>query len=196
MISPVAARVEVVRSVVAVIEREAVTLVICQSQIYMLSRRVETHRNINQCDTGQVIRIRVGRIHESMLAPVTDHQSQAHDGERKDEHERGSAGIDVVVEHINSNVATHFPEGTFGCILELPLSPKVHWELQPNEKDEPAHIGQEVGDAVAVIVHRCTQIVRTVTLDVVVLDVVVKVRIPRMAVHGVQQVWEKHVEQI
>lgn len=131
-----------------------------------------------------------------MLAPVADHQAQTHDGEREDEDERGSAGIDVVVEHINGNVVTDLPEGAFGRILELTLSPKVHWELEPDEKEEPAHVGQEVRDAVAVVVHRCTQIVAAVTLDVVVLDVVVIVRVPCMSVHGIQQVGEEHVEQI
>lgn len=110
-----------------------------------------------------------------MLAPVAYHQAQPHDGEREDEHEGGRAGIDVVVEHVDGDVVADFPEGTFGGVLELPLPPEVQREFQPDEEDEAPDISEEVGDAIAVVVHRCAQIIPAIPLDVVVLDVVVEV---------------------
>jgi uncharacterized protein (UPF0248 family) len=59
-----------------------------------------------------------------------------------------------------------------------------------------SHIAKEIGDAVAVIEHRCAQIFSAIALDVVVLDMVVEVGIPGVPVHRVKQVREQCVQKI
>lgn len=176
MVSPVATRVQVMRSVVAIIVRESVTLVFISTAPKLKENRmIITYRNINQCDAREVIRIRIGWIHKSMLTPITNHQAQAHNREGKNKHEGGSASIDVVVQHINGNIVAYLPESTSGCILKLTLSPKIQWKFQPNEENESTHVSQEVGNTIAVVVHCCAQVIPAITLDMVMLDVVVEV---------------------
>lgn len=130
-----------------------------------------------------------------MLSPVADHQAQAHHGKREDEHEGGSAGIDIVVQHVKGNIVADLPECALGAVFELSFPEEVQWEFEPDEEHEATDVAQEVWDAVAVIVHCRAQVVSAVAFHVVVLDVMVVVRVPRVTVHRVEQVREQVVEQ-
>lgn len=85
VVSPVPARVQVVRGVVSVVEREAVALLllVCKSN----EGRGSTYRYIDEGDTRAVVRVRVDWIDERVLAPVSNHQPAPHNGQREDEHE-------------------------------------------------------------------------------------------------------------
>lgn len=85
----------------------------------------EAYRNIDQGDARAVIRVRIDRVHESVLAPISHHQATAHDCERKNEHENGRAGIDVVVEQVDGRVVAEFPERGPASIFELAFPPEV-----------------------------------------------------------------------
>ena len=140
-----------------------------------------THRNIDQCNTGAEIGVGILGINKRMLAPISDHETHSHDSQREDQREECCARVDIVVENINHGVVAQFPECGPDGILGLSLSPKVHRKVKPYKKKEPANIAGKVKEAVAVAPHGCAQIIRTISLDVVVFDVVVKVRIPRVS---------------
>lgn len=129
-----------------------------------------------------------------MLAPVANHQATSHDRERKNEHEQCRAGVDVVVEEVDGRVIAKFPECHPAGVFRLAFSPEVQRKLQPDQEDESTHVASKVEHIVPVVEHGRAEVVLTIALDMVMLDVVVKVGVPCMSVHGIQQVWEKRVE--
>lgn len=78
VVAPVATGVQVVGSVVSIIEGEAVALIF----VNKLSPRSSvgcTHGNVDEGDTRQVVRVRVAGVDKSMLSPVSNHQTTSHD---------------------------------------------------------------------------------------------------------------------
>ena len=134
-------------------------------------------------------------VDEGVLAPVSDHEAQAHDGERDEEDEGGGAGVDVrehgVEEEVGCDFAAAGLEGEGG----LAVGEEVPGELEPDEEVEAAEVVEEVEDVVALVADRRGKVVGPVAFDVVVLDVVEVVRVPGVAHERVHDVWEGLIDQ-
>lgn len=152
--------------------------------------------NIDQSNAGEEIRVGIRRIHEGVLAPITHHKTQTHDGKWENKDEKSGARINVGIEQVDGDIVAEFPESRFEGKFDLALPPEIQRELQPDQKDESAHVARKVEDAVSVVEHGGAQVVLAVALDVVVFDMVVVVRVPSMAHHGIKYVGEEGVEEI
>lgn len=128
-----------------------------------------------------------------MLAPVANHQAEAHDGQRQQEHKDGRPPVELP-HGVLQGVAAELPEGRLEREHRPVLPEEVEGKLEPDEEVEAPDVVQEVPEAVALVPDGGAQVVRAVALDVVVLDVVVEVRVPGVAHEGVQQVGEGEVE--
>ena len=76
MVAPVTAGVEVVAGVVAVVEAEAVT------------------RDVDERDARPEVGVGLDLVDEGVLAPVPDHEADAHDEQRDEVDEEGCAGVE------------------------------------------------------------------------------------------------------
>lgn len=146
----------------------------------------KAYRNINQCDTRAVVRVRINGVHESVLAPVSHHETTAHDRERENKHEHGRPGIDIVVEQVDSDIVAEFPECGPAGIFELALPEEVERKLEPDEEKEPANVTGKVPATIAIVEHGRAEVLLAISLDVVVLDMVVVIGVPRVSEHGIQ----------
>jgi hypothetical protein len=140
LFAPVSQGVEVVRGVVAVVEAEAVGLVVNVKSTNFIGvgkgERTRTYRHINQSNTTPKIGIRIHLVHQRMLAPVPDHQPQPQLHKRNEEHECRSPGVYVRGHVVQEGVAGQFggesPEGEAGFVL----AQEVERELGPDEEEE------------------------------------------------------------
>lgn len=121
-----------------------------------------------------------------MLAPVSYHQPDSHDCQREDKYEGCRAGVDVVVEQVDGEVIAQLPESSLAGVCFLALGPEILGEFEPDKEEETADVAGKVGDAVTVVEHGCAKILGSVTFHMVVFDVVVEVRVPGVAQHGVK----------
>lgn len=81
--SPVSMGIQVMRSMVAIVERETIALYGISVRLRVLLNQA-TYWNINQCNTGEEVRVRILRIDEGMLAPVPHHETYSHDRQWED----------------------------------------------------------------------------------------------------------------
>lgn len=206
MFSPVPHGVQVVRSVVSIIERVAVALEYTVSQCFCnitlppryfkwyVHIHQKTYRNVNERDARSVVRVWLLIVDKGVLAPIAHHHTQTHQdkGDQKD----ANGCLPVVLEgRVQQHVAAQLPEEGLGG-ESVPLArDKVERQLGPDQHDEAADVVQKVPERVPLVAHGGGQISGAVALDVVVLDVVVKVGIPRVSHERVEQVGERVVKE-
>lgn len=77
----------------------------------------------------------------------------------------------------------------------MPLADEIQGEFEPDEEEEAADVAEEVREVVALVAHGGGEVTGPVALDVVVLDVVVVVRVPRVAHQRIGDVGEDRVEE-
>ena len=194
VLAPVAAGVEVVRGVVAVVEAVAVALVDMLA-LNRLGGAEGTYGNVDDSDAGAEVRVRLDLVDKRVLCPVPNHHAEAHNGERNQEHETRSPriheGEHAIQEQVVSNLETACLEREIG----LPRAKKVPRQIEPAEEVEAAHIVQEMPDIIPLVAHGGAQIVWSVGFDVVVLDVVEVVRVPGMAHERIRDIREHRIEE-
>lgn len=78
---------------------------------------------------------------------------------------------------------------------ELALSEEIARKLKPHEEQKSADIAQEVVQLVSLVPDSRRQITGSIPFDVVVLDVMVVVRVPRMSHERVGDVGKERVKQ-
>lgn len=128
-----------------------------------------------------------------MLAPVSNHEANAEQEQRQQECKECGSGI-VAEQQVNSCVVGELPEGGFACQHELSIADEIRGQVEPDEEEEATDIVEEVKDVVTLIAQRGGQVVGSIALDVVVLDVVVEVAVPGVAHERIEHVWEGVVE--
>ena len=153
------------------------------------------YRNVNDSDARSEVRIRLRLVDECMLAPVSDHHSQSHDGQWQKKHEEGGSSIEIGKHGIQESVARKFAATRFESKIRLARAEEVPWQIEPDEDVESTEVVQEMPDIVALVPDRGRQVVRSVTFDVVMLDVVEIVRVPCVAHQRVHNVWECQIDQ-
>lgn len=129
-----------------------------------------------------------------MLAPVSDHEAQAHDCEGEQEYERRGSRVDVRVHGVEEEVGCEFAAARFEREIGLAVGEEVARELEPDEEVEATEVVEEVEDVVALVADRRGEVVRAVAFDVVVLHMVEVVRVPGVAHQRVHDVRECKVD--
>ena len=151
---------------------------------------------IDQRDAGSEVRVRIYFIHEGMLTPVPHHQAQTHEHERDPEREHRGPGIDAEGHVVQKRITRRFRQESFDSKIRLSLTEKVHRQIPPDKKEEPAKILRKTPRRIALIPNRRREITRPIALDMMVLDVVVVVRVPGMTHQRLQDVGERDVEPV
>lgn len=193
MIAPVAERIKVMRSVVAVIVAIAVAL--SKNQLKNLPRGgIRTYRCINQCDTGPKVGIRLDLVYESVLAPIAGHQRNAHQSKRNQEDRDGSAGVNKLVHAVKEDVVCNLTASSLERKTGLVVAHEIARQVEPNKQVKAANIVQEVQNAVALVSHCRGQIVGSIAFDVVVLDVMEEIGVPGVSHQRVKDVWEDSID--
>lgn len=175
VVAPVPEGVEVVAGMVAVVEAEAVG------------------RNIHQRHTRAVIRVGLIGVDKRVLAPVADHESDAEEEQRQPKDKRRGRGVGLEGGK-QRNVAANLPEGGLAGQHGPAGPPEVARQVEPHKEEEAAEVHEEVRQAVALVTDRRRQVARAVALDVVVLDVVVEVAVPRVAHERIHDVGKQLVD--
>ena len=153
MVAPVAARVEVVGGMIAVVEAEAVA------------------RDVEERDAGPEVGVRVGLVDEGVLAPVPDHEAGAHGEEGDQVDEEGGARVEGGEEG-EISVGGEFGEEGFEREGGLVFAEEVEGEVGPDEEEEAQEVVEEVGQGVALVADGGGEVRGPVAFDVVVFYVV------------------------
>ena len=175
VVPPVPPRVQVVRGVVAVVEAEAI------------------RADVEERDAGAEVRGRVEVVDEGVLAPVADHEGDAHAEEREEEDEDGGSRAEVCHE-CDEGQPGDFRQDGFERRAVLPPPDEVAGEVEPGGEHEVQDVMREVPGVVALVADRAAEVAGPVALDVVVLDVVEVVGVPGVAHERVEEVGEDGVE--
>lgn len=129
-----------------------------------------------------------------MLSPVANHQTQSHKHEGQQQDTEGSPRIDP--EQGNQHgVIGQLPECSPESQASLSLAKKIHGQVDPDEKEEATDIVEEVPDVVALVNESGGEVLRAVSLDVMVLYVVIKVGVPGMTHQRIRDVGKIQVKQ-
>ena len=185
------------RRMISIIEAEPVALPMVSN--YTLSTFIyiqrHTHRDVNQSDAGAKVRRRIDLVHQRMLAPIAHHHRNPHQQQRQQKDKRRRPRIRTHKQHRQHSVRAQLPARSLRRHPVLALLRKVKRQLNPDQKQEPAHVRQEITQLVSLVAYRRRQVLGPVPFDMVVLDVMVVVGVPRMAHQRVRDVREQHVEQ-
>ena len=152
-----------------------------------------THRHVNQRDARSKIRVWVHLVDKSVLSPISHHQPDAHHSKRQSECEKCGAEIPFQHhhdEHITCQLGCACLDGQTISLF----TDKVKRELDPNEGEKSSNIAREMQERVALIPNGGRKIVRAIALAVMVLDVVVKIRIPSVSHEGLQDIRNQMIE--
>ena len=77
----------------------------------------------------------------------------------------------------------------------MSFADEIQGKFEPDEEEEAADVAQEIGEVVPLVTHGGGEVTWPVALDVVVLDVVIVVRVPRVAHQGIRDVGKDRVEE-
>ena len=165
MVAPMPARVQVVRSMIPIVEA------------------VPVAGHVDQSDGGTQVGSGIDVVDKGVLAPVTDHQCDAHLQQGQHEHEERGAEVLAsadVDEGVRGEFRDEGPDGQSALVL----AEEVHWEIDPDEEEETTNVVEEMYKLVALVADRAGEVVGAVGFGVVVFDVVVIVRVPGVAHQG------------
>lgn len=176
MLTPVPQRIQVVRRVVSVVEAEPVA------------------RNIDQGNARPKIRVWLVLVNKGVLSPVTDHQGDTEQTKGDDQNNDGGGMVEAPGS-VDGSIGAQLPEARLSSQHRPAGTPEVAGQVQPDEEVEAAQVVQEIDKAVTLVAYGGREIVGPVALDMVVLDVVVEVAVPRVAHEGVHDIGEQRVEQ-
>lgn len=157
---------------------------------------MSTYRYIDEGDARPEVGVRLNLVNESMLSPVASHQSQAHESERDQEHERRRTGIDKAVHQVQEDIVTDLASRSLKREIRLACTQEVHRQIEPNQKVESTNVLREVPNTVPLVADSGRKVVGSVAFNVVMLDVVIVVRVPRVTHHWVENVWEQPIDKV
>jgi len=157
---------------------------------------MQTYGHIDEGDARPEVGVRLNLVNESMLSPVASHQSQAHESERDQEHERRRASVDKTVHEVQEDVVTDLASRSLEREIRLASTQEVHRQVEPDQKVEPTDVLRKVPNAVPLVANCRRKVVGSVAFNVVMLDVVIVVRVPRVAHHWVENVWEQPIDKV
>lgn len=129
-----------------------------------------------------------------MLPPISDHESHAEQQERKQDGEEGGSMVHLI-QRVHAGVRGKLPKGSFGRNAGSALSEEVQGQIEPDENVEATDVMEEMPNVVPLIAQRRRKVVGPVPLYVMVLDMVVEVRVPRVSHERIQDVREELVEE-
>lgn len=130
-----------------------------------------------------------------MLAPVADHQAQSEEKQGEDEDEERCVSVHKAIHAVDEEVVSDLPGSRLETLEDLAFPEEVARKLKPHEEKKSAEVAQKIGQLVSLVPDRRGQIVRPIPFHVMMLDVVVVVRVPRMSHERIGDVGKERVNE-
>ena len=112
-----------------------------------------------------------------MLCPVAAHHTEAHDNQR-DEEDKDAAKQIVVGGKAGDGERRDFATKRGKCVPVLRVLDEVNRQFEGDKEEEANKVLAKVEKTIALETQRAGQIVGSVILDMVMLDMVIVVRVP------------------
>ncbi len=163
----------------------------CKNQ--EMNSNVTTYRYVDQRDARPEVRVRLIGVNKRMLAPVANHEAHTHEQKRGNKDKGGGLAVESV-HGADVCIVGHLPERRLESIPGLSLPQEVERQVEPDHEEEAADVVKKVENVVTLVSNSRGEIVGPVAFDVMVLDMVVKVRVPCMSHERIRDIRENFVD--